>query len=517
MLKKMWKNKEFHKLLDIDYSTKRMLDLTDDNIKECSQLFSNSYGKYNKESNIRPGQQVKMGEAYYKKNYCREDIYIATARDKNKLVGHAIYIRKKYAEYGIMTWVLQLVVDQDYRRQGIASTLLRSIWGFSDDYAWGLASANPCTVRTLESATFRKCKPATIKRNLKAIRMIGNDTSFVSNDAYIVNNVSSQVNTHFFVDNSEFGLDPECEKNLGILRPGYEWLAFTFKDQGIQKDKYEAHFDKFIAFSEKKLKDAYSRMDMVSHGWAKGTANEVEFLSGICQNGKILDLGCGIGRHSLELSQNGFFVKGIDFSKKHIECACAEREKRNIKETECEFICADIREYKDEVKYDSVICLYDVIGSFPEERDNVSIIETAYRQLKKGGLFIVSVMNMELTESLVPEERKGSMRQNPDILMKLPPSNIMQASGNIFNPEYLAIDTDSGLVFRKEQFLGDNELAAEYVIRDKRYKKSEICSLIERQGFEILNSSFVKAGHFDEPLDSLDTHAKEICVVARKK
>lgn len=516
MFKRIWKKKEYSKLLDIDYSTKRMLELTDDNIKECSELFSNSYGKYNQESDIRPGQQVKMGVSYYKNNYCREGIYIATARDNDKLVGHAIYIRKKYEEYGIMTWVLQLVVDQNYRRQGIASTLLRSIWGFSDDYAWGLASANPCTVRTLESATFRKCKPATIKRNLKAIRMIGNDTSFVSNDAYIVNNSSSQVNTHFYIDNSEFGSDPECEKNLGVLRPGYEWLAFTFKDQGIQKDKYESHFNAFIAFSEKKLKDAYSRMDMVSHGWAKGTANEVEFIFNICKKGKLLDLGCGIGRHSLELSHKGLYVKGIDFSRKHIEYAWEERNKRNIKETECEFECADIREYKDGIEYDSVICLYDVIGSFPEEKDNISIIETAHRQLKKDGFFIVSVMNMELTESIVPEERKGSMRQNPDVLMKLPPSNIMQSSGNIFNPEYLAVDTDTGLVFRKEQFSGDDELAAEYVIRDKRYKKDEICSLIKRQGFEIVNSCFVRAGHFDEPLEALDEHAKEICVVARK-
>ena len=68
MFKRIWKKKEYSKLLDIDYSTKRMLELTDDNIKECSELFSNSYGKYNQESDIRPGQQVKMGVSYYKNN-----------------------------------------------------------------------------------------------------------------------------------------------------------------------------------------------------------------------------------------------------------------------------------------------------------------------------------------------------------------------------------------------------------------------------------------------------------------
>lgn len=126
-------------------------------------------------------------------------------------------------------------------------------------------------------------------------------------------------------------------------------------------------------------------------------------------------------------------------------------------------------------------------------------------------------MNMELTENIVPKEKKGSMKKNPNILMKLPPSNIMQANGDIFNPEFLAIDTDTGLVYRKEQFSGDNGLSAEYVIRDKRYTRKEICNLIERQGFEILDIFFVRAGHFDEPLEALDTHAKEICIVAKKK
>lgn len=517
MLGKIWKKKEREKLLDIDYATKRMLDLSDDDIKECSELFSNSYGKYNEKSDRKPGQQVAMKESYYKKNYCREDIYIATARDGNTLVGHAIYIRKKYEGYGIMTWVLQLVVNRDYRRQGIASTLLRSIWGFSDDYAWGLASANPCTVRTLESATFRKCEPAIIQRNLEPIKLIGKDTSFVPEDAYVVNDTSSQVNTHFFVDNSEFGLDLECEKSLGALSPGYEWLAFTFKEQAIQQDKYEAHFNDFVSFSEKKLKDAYSRMDMVSHGWTKGTQNEVDFLVNTCKNGKLLDLGCGIGRHSLALAERGFCVKGVDFSKKHIQHACEEREKRNIEQEECEFVCSDVRNYVDETLYDGVVCLYDVIGSFPDEKDNICIIETARRQLKKGGLFIVSVMNMELTEHIVPNDRKGSLKQNPDILMKLPPSNIMQSNGDIFNPEYLAIDTDMGVVFRKEQFSGDDALAAEYVIRDKRYTKKEICGLIENQGFDILNAFYARAGHFDEPLEALDIHAKEICIIAKKR
>ena len=45
MLNRLWKKKEHVKLIDIEYSTKKMLDLSDSNINECAKLFSNSYGK----------------------------------------------------------------------------------------------------------------------------------------------------------------------------------------------------------------------------------------------------------------------------------------------------------------------------------------------------------------------------------------------------------------------------------------------------------------------------------------
>lgn len=508
------KPKETIQKEDIIYSARNTTDLSDEEIEECSELFSLFYGKYSDRSDIRPGEQVKLGPKYYKQHYCKPDFYVAMARTQEKLVGQAFYIRKKYEGYGMITWVLQLVVDKNFRKQGIASTLLRSIWGFSDDYAWGLATANPCTVKTLESATFRKCRPVVIRKNLKAIKLIGNDTTFVSPNSYDVTNCSSQVNTGFFIDNTEFAVEDSCEKYLGKLKPGYEWLAFTFQNQDVQLDKYRKHFDDTVAFSEKILKEAYSRMDIVTHGWTKGTENEVTFINDFCRNGSILDLGCGIGRHAIALAKMGYDVCGVDFSKKHIECANAQAETVQGK---CRFVCSDVRYYREERQYDNVICLYDVVGSFPEERDNLNIIKTAYRNLKKNGIFILSVMNMELTENIVPAERKANLQERPDILLKLPPSRTMKETGNIFNPQYIAIDTRTRLVYRKEQFDNDSSLSAEYVIRDKRYTMEEIQSLLLKSNFEIIDKRYVRAGHFDEDLAPLDKHAKEICIVARKK
>ena len=500
---------------EIEYSAVNTLDLSEEEIEECSELFSLFYGKYSEKSEKRPGEQVKMGPKYYKKHYCKPDFFVAMAKQEGKLVGQAFYIRKKYEGYGIITWVLQLVVDKNYRKQGIASTLLRSIWGFSDDYAWGLATANPCTVKTLESATFRKCRPIVIRKNLKAIKLIGNDTTFVASDAYDVTNCTSQVNTGFFIDNSEFRVKDSCEQYLGKLKPGYEWLAFTFQNQQIQVEKYRKHFDEIVAFSEKILKDAYSRMDVTAHGWTKGTENEVSFITDFCNKGSVLDLGCGIGRHAIALSKMGYRLCGVDFSAKHIDYANAQKEKEKV-QNNCEFVCADVRSFSPPNKYDNVICLYDVIGSFPEEKDNCDIIRTAYNSLNKNGVFILSVMNMELTEKIILSKNKADLKERPDVLMKLPPSSTMQKSGNIFNPEFLAMDEKTQLIYRKEQFGNDSNLSAEYVIRDKRYTMDEIEALLIKYKFEVLDKRYVRAGHFDERLQAVDDHAKEICIVARK-
>lgn len=504
---------------EIQYSTKKTTDMTEEELQECSVLFSSSYGKYSGESTIRPGEQIKMSVSYYHNNYCKSNFYVARAKLNGNLVGHAFYLRKDYSEqgFGIMTWVLQLVVDSNYRRRGIASTLLRSIWGFSDDYAWGLATTNPCTVKTLESATFRKCKPEIINKHLRAIRAIGADISFVKDASFAVTGSSSQINTQFFVDNHDFSDDDGCEKQLGRLRSGYEWLAFTFRDQGIQGDSYQKHFADMVAFSEKQLNEAYSRMNMTVHSWAKGTVNEVNFIQQYGNNGSILDLGCGQGRHAIELAKRGCRVTAVDFSKKNVYVAGENAKSAQLDNLMCKFVCDDVRTYRDNEKYDKVICLYDVIGSFPEKDDNLKIITTAYEHLKMGGVFILSVMNMELTETLLLEANKGNLQNTPDIIRKLPPSRIMQSSGDIFNPNFLAADTETGLIFRKEQFSDDDGLSAEYVIRDKRYTMSEIVGMLEEQGFEIEDTRYVRAGHFDDPLKYDNKHAKEICVIAYKR
>jgi len=58
------------------------------------------------------------------------------------------------------------------------------------------------------------------------------------------------------------------------------------------------------------------------------------------KNDRILDLCCGIGRHSIELARMGFQVIGVDRTSNYIEKA---RQDAELKKLEIDFIISDMR------------------------------------------------------------------------------------------------------------------------------------------------------------------------------
>lgn len=508
------------KTYKINYKNKRIQDLTDKEFQECSELYSSNYGTYTSNSPHKPGQPIKMTVSYYKEHYYKKNYYIALAYKNRTLVGQALYVRKKINKKKFITWIIQLVVKKNARGNGIAKKLMQSIWGFSNDYAWGLATPNIYTIKTLESTTFRKCNPKIIKKHLYQIKKIAKDIDFIDTENFIVDADKSIVNTNFYVNrNLDIHNDYSDNWIMGELPEGHEWLAFTFNQQKIDIKKYKERAKELIEFSEENLKDAYSRMHLTKHNWAKGHTAEVDYIINTTQmdsNSLILDFGCGIARHSIEFARRGYSVVSIDFSEKHIKAARRTRKKLDLKNLK--LYHSDIRTFSSIKSFDTILCLYDVIGSFPNPTDNIKIIKNANKLLKDNGYFILSVMNYELTDKIVPAKQKANLLEQPEILMKLSPSIDMMETGDIFNPDHLAIDTKTKLVYRKEQFPATktNYLPAEYIIRDKRYTMDEITSLVVQEGFKVIDSRYVQAGKFSKALTNTDPSAKEILLICQK-
>jgi hypothetical protein len=124
-------------------------------------------------------------------------------------------------------------------------------------------------------------------------------------------------------------------------------------------------------------------------------------------------------------------------------------------------------------------------------------------------------MNLGLTERRA--KHLFSIAKEPNKLLALKPSQTMERTGDIFNPDYYMLDSETNIVYRKEQFAEGTSLPAELIVRDRRYRKDDIETMCKVAGLEVLWSRFVRAGHWDEPLEDDSDSAKEILVYCRKE
>jgi 2-polyprenyl-3-methyl-5-hydroxy-6-metoxy-1,4-benzoquinol methylase len=495
-------------------------------LNECATLFSSHYGKWSSESPYKPCERIRLSKNKVMEWLKNPNSAIYMARDKGELVGYAIAVRLKIPNSGNITWVTQLVVHTDYRNQNVAKNILHSIWGYSDDFAWGLISACPYAVRALEKATRRRCDPLRIKKDIEKILFAGMDVVHYipKKKEYNVDNKVSMINTEFFVDHSNVDsmLDAvtseEVNWKLGRLKEGWEWFAFTFRDQP-QISLTKSEIENMLQASDKIVQDAYGRMVMSdSQSWATHTDNEVQFIINECHlqpNDTVIDFGCGNGRHAIGLAKAGMRVKAVDYSPQRIEEAKLHLSKLELSESDSiEFILGDCRTINVE-QAKAVICLYDVIGSYVNDTDNMKILTNLFQHLVSGGTALISVMDYTLTETQA--KHWFILSENPDQLLELPPSGIMEKTGNVFNPDYYIIDKETRIVYRKEQFQFDkNQLPKELVVRDRRFTQDEITQMCRNVGFNVQFARYVSAKDWKTNLLPAYSSAKEILIKCQK-
>ncbi len=131
---------------------------------------------------------------------------------------------------------------------------------------------------------------------------------------------------------------------------------------------------------------------------------------GVPSEAKIVDLCCGIGRHSVALAKRGYFVVGVDFSPKFLERAAKLAEEANVQKR-VEFVLQDVRELQKFPKKDfaAAICLFTSFGYYSEDEDR-KLLACVRKLVKPGGIFVLDVHNRE---HLVQEFRPRNVAKLP--------------------------------------------------------------------------------------------------------
>jgi SAM-dependent methyltransferase len=139
--------------------------------------------------------------------------------------------------------------------------------------------------------------------------------------------------------------------------------------------------------------------------WADRTAAEVDrALMMLRPEGgeRILDLACGIGRHSRELRSRGFEVVGVDISADLVEMAASEAAEHSL---EIAFVQADLRELDFADEFDLVLSLNDgAVGYFETDEENSRTFEIISRALRSGGGHLMQLPNVLHAETHLPRK-----------------------------------------------------------------------------------------------------------------
>ncbi|QUX20066.1 class I SAM-dependent methyltransferase (plasmid) [Staphylococcus haemolyticus] len=129
------------------------------------------------------------------------------------------------------------------------------------------------------------------------------------------------------------------------------------------------------------------------YGGSKGnvfineTISFIKTIAPINKYKKILDLGCGPGLYSLELSKMGYDVLGVDYSQKSIDYA---RKQNQITQMDTKYIVEDILKFRPSDRYDVCLLIYRIFCNFSES-DRKLLLNNIYNSLNEGGLLLLDV------------------------------------------------------------------------------------------------------------------------------
>ena len=119
--------------------------------------------------------------------------------------------------------------------------------------------------------------------------------------------------------------------------------------------------------------------------FTQGTIGECDFIENeinFNKSLKILDVGCGTGRHAIELTKRGYTITGIDLSESQLALA---REKAKNENLNIDFQKHDARELPFTKEFDMAIMLCE--GGFPlmeTDEMNFEILRNVSNSLREN-------------------------------------------------------------------------------------------------------------------------------------
>ncbi|WP_297430078.1 bifunctional 2-polyprenyl-6-hydroxyphenol methylase/3-demethylubiquinol 3-O-methyltransferase UbiG [Clostridium sp.] len=148
----------------------------------------------------------------------------------------------------------------------------------------------------------------------------------------------------------------------------------------------------------------------------KQTSNEVsmiETILNVCPPLKMLDIGCGTGRHSIEFARRGYDVKGIDVAEIYLKQAIENAKKLNL---DIMFEFKRGSQIVEHNMYDFAIAYYHTLG-FMDDNELQVHFSNIYKSIKAGGKFLLRTAGPQIIPNIKQEKRRDWAEKNNQFIL----------------------------------------------------------------------------------------------------
>jgi len=207
----------------------------------------------------------------------------------------------------------------------------------------------------------------------------------------------------------------------------------------------------------------------------ENTAAQVDFIERALALGpqsRVLDLGCGHGRHTNELARRGHEACGVDIVGGFLEVARRDAASLGVAST---FAQADLRAFRTERPFDCALLLFDVVGFF-EDEENEQILHNAFTALVPGGKLLLDLRTREA-------------------VARAPAASVVDKGNGDMMVDRLSFDVASGRAIDQRTFIrGGVVRSISFSVR--LYTFTEMRSILRAIGFEV---TAAYGGYADTP------------------
>ena len=216
----------------------------------------------------------------------------------------------------------------------------------------------------------------------------------------------------------------------------------------------------------------------------------IEHALGVEGGAAVLDVACGVGGHSIELSKRGYDVTGVDLSSTMIQraqshCLGVPRQPR--------FVVSDMLALDFEESFDAAFCVGSSFGFFDDQR-NVDVATRIHRALKDNGTFLLQVINRD--HAIQSQPAMAWFEGDGCVCMEESSVNYITSRLNV-----------------KRTVIFDDGRQREIEFSVRLYSLHELGQLLHQSGFRILEVS----GHVRTPGAFFGPSSRELIILAQKR